>query len=150
MPNFRNRMATQCVKHQKSPNFGRFMPGGTVAVPAWSTPMPLYINNILCILMIIYGDSSYLFTNRVAYTAEIRILPITVHIGVFFTLCFFTIVFRWHYLMLIFFLFLPYKLLRVIFTQGFKLLVGKYHARVQSISGVFETQIQVIFIHDCH
>ena len=88
-------MATQCVRHQKSPNFGRFMPSGTVAVPAWPTPMPLYMNNILFILMIIYGDSSYLFTRLVAYTAEnagifkeillnaqIHILPITVHIHI--------------------------------------------------------------------
>ena len=32
-----------------------------MAAPAWSTPMPLYINNILFILMINYGDNSYLF-----------------------------------------------------------------------------------------
>ena len=36
--------------------------GGTVAAPAWPTPMQLDINNVLFILMINYGDSSYIFT----------------------------------------------------------------------------------------
>ena len=78
MPNFRNRMATQGVSyyrlnkhhlknHRVSVDLCR---GGTVAAPVLSTPMPLYINNILFILMINYENSAYLFTRLVAYTTE--------------------------------------------------------------------------------
>ena len=82
IPNFRNRMATQvllatkglillnfAVQHRhliitttNHPISADLCRGGTVAAPAWPTPMQLDINNILFILMINYGDSSYLYT----------------------------------------------------------------------------------------
>ena len=76
MPNFRNRMANQGVSyyrfskhHQKSPNFGRFMPGRNSGRPGM---VDAY--NILFIFMINYGDShgrrNSLRSGRVRHIAE--------------------------------------------------------------------------------